>query len=154
MRLVENAYLGLDDQERPLSQEKLEHKMVLRTLKAMSQSLDAHTTYYSPEEALALKVQLEKGMCGIGVVLREGIEGITIQDMIKGGPAEKCGKLKVGDTIVEVDGIPVQEYSFQHVLEIMRWNEGSKTGLENRPSAAQSSRVFERRIDPLENCSR
>lgn len=139
LRLVENAYLGLDDQERPLSQEKLEHKMVLRTLKAMSQSLDAHTTYYSPEEALALKVQLEKGMCGIGVVLREGIEGITIQEMIKGGPAEKCGKLKVGDTIVEVDGIPVQEYSFHHVLEIMRGNEGSKTVLkivrqqQNRP---------------------
>lgn len=124
--LIENGYLGLNDQNLPISQPKLQHEIVLRVLKSLAQSLDAHTTYFSPDEAYALKVQLEKGMCGIGVVLREGMEGIAIHELIKGGPAEKGGHLQIGDTIVEVDGIPVQAASFRHVLEIMRGKDGSK----------------------------
>ncbi|MBI3901210.1 MAG: PDZ domain-containing protein, partial [Chlamydiia bacterium] len=126
---MENEYLGLDDQNHPLNSKEQEHLIVSRTLKALANSLDAHTAYYSPDEAYAMKVQLEKGMCGIGVVLREGIDGIVIQDMIAGGPAEKSGKILKGDAIVEVDGQSVKEYSFQRVLEIMKGKEGTQTTL-------------------------
>ncbi|HEY4832688.1 MAG TPA: S41 family peptidase [Waddliaceae bacterium] len=124
---IENEYLGLDDLNRPLSTAAQEHLVILRTIKALAHSLDAHTAYYSPEEAHALKVQLEKGMCGIGVILREGIDGITIHDMVTGGPAEKSGQIKKGDMIIEVDGEAIKGFSFQRVLEVMKGKEGTKT---------------------------
>lgn len=129
IRIMENEYLGMDDQGRSLSEKLQEHQIVLRTLKALAQSLDAHTAYYSPDEAYAMKVQLEKGMCGIGVVLREGIDGITVREVIKGGPAEKSGRIKEGDTIVAVDGEEIRQVSFHKVLELMRGKEGTKTVL-------------------------
>lgn len=126
---VENEYLGKDDQHRAISPVDQEHFVILRTLKALAQSLDAHTAYYSPEEAYAMKVQLEKGMCGIGVVLKEGIEGVVVQEMIQGGPAAKSGNIYKGDVIVEVDGKPIEGLSFHTILEIMKGKEGSKTVL-------------------------
>lgn len=126
---MENEYLGINDHGAVMSEADQEHYVVLRTLKALAHSLDAHTAYYSPEEAYSMKVQLEKGMCGIGVVLREGIEGIVIQDVIKGGPAQLSGQIKKGDVIVEVDGESVGNYSFHRVLEIMKGKEGTHTKL-------------------------
>lgn len=129
IRLFENLYLGIGEHEEPLKETEQEHLVVLRILKSLAKSLDAHTAYYSPEEAFAMKVQLEKGMQGIGVVLSEGVDGVSIAEIIKGGPADKCGQLKVGDTIVEIDGDCVQDSSFNHVLEVLRGEEGSKTVL-------------------------
>ncbi|MCC5831636.1 MAG: PDZ domain-containing protein [Chlamydiales bacterium] len=129
IRILENEYLGLDDHGRPLAQQRQEHQVILRTLKALAQSLDAHTAYYSPEEAYAMKVQLEKGMCGIGVVLREGVDGITVRELIKGGPAEKSGRIQEGDAIVAVDGEEIRHASFHKVLELMRGKEGTRTVL-------------------------
>lgn len=129
LTLLENQYLGVDESGVILPPEAREHHVVLRAIKALAHSLDAHTAYYSPDEALAMKVQLEKGMCGIGVVLHEGIEGVAIADIIKGGPAAKGGKLTIGDTIVEIDGQDVKHCSFRKVLEVLRGEEGSRTVL-------------------------
>jgi carboxyl-terminal processing protease len=138
---MENEYLGVSDRGKILSESDQEHYIILRTLKALAHSLDAHTAYYSPEEANAMKVQLEKGMCGIGVVLREGIEGVVIQDIIAGGPAQLSGQIKKGDIIVEVDGVPVTDYSFQSVLDIMKGKEGSRIILGIHNSSASSPQV-------------
>lgn len=125
----ENDYLGIDSDNRSLGAAEQEHLIVQRILKALANGLDSHTVYFSPDEAYAMKVQLEKGMCGIGVVLREGIEGIIIQDLINGGPAERSGKLHKGDVIVEVDGVSVRSSSFQKVLEQMKGEEGTQITL-------------------------
>ncbi len=75
LRLIENPYLGIGEQGEALSSKEKDHQVWQRILKAFAHSLDAHTAYYSPEEAFAMKVQLEKGMCGIGVVLHEELKG-------------------------------------------------------------------------------
>ncbi|MCH9609220.1 MAG: hypothetical protein S4CHLAM45_04470 [Chlamydiales bacterium] len=137
---MENSYLGIDQAGNPLSESEQEHQIVLRTIKSLAYSLDAHTAYFSAEEAHAMKVQLEKGMCGIGVVLREGIDGILIHDMLGGGPAKESGEIAVGDTITEVDGKSVKGASFRHVLDIMRGKEGTVTtlGLVRREKSGES----------------
>ena len=124
---MENDYLGCDEQGQMLHPLEQEHLVITRTLKALAHSLDAHTAYYSPDEAYAMKVQLEKGMCGIGVVLREGTDGVIIHEMIPGGPAEKGGQIRRGDVIIEVDGQPVTDLSFHRVLEMMKGKEGTNT---------------------------
>jgi len=65
---TENCYLGLSDEGKPLGDVEKEHQVILRTIKSLAHSLDAHTSFFSPEEAYSMRVQLEKGMCGIGVV--------------------------------------------------------------------------------------
>ena len=142
LSLNEIGYLGLDESGKELEGEKKEHSVVMRTLKALSSSLDAHTAYYSPEEAYSMKVQLEKGMCGIGVVLHEGIDGVVIADLLKGGPAEKTGQLTTGDCITEVDGVSVQDFSFHKVLEVLRGENGTKTVLGIVRESPEKQRQF------------
>ncbi|MEZ5315078.1 MAG: S41 family peptidase [Chlamydiales bacterium] len=129
IRHLENQYLSFDENQTPFSSESQEHRVILRTLKALAQSLDAHTAYYSSDEAYAIKVQLEKGMCGIGVVLREGIDGIIIQEVIKNSPAARSKKIQVGDILISVDGEEIRKISFQRVLDLMRGKEGTRTVL-------------------------
>jgi carboxyl-terminal processing protease len=100
-----------------LPESKTDHNLCMHVLKAFAKSLDAHTSYYSPEEAYEMRTSLEKQFEGIGVVLRESIDGVVIHDTIKGGPAERCGKIAPGDLLVEIDGQTVEKVSYEEVLK-------------------------------------
>ena len=102
-----------------------EHYLTLHTLHALSKSLDAHTAYFSPEEATDLRTNLEKQFEGIGVVLREGINGVIIENLVKGGPAEKSQKIQSGDQIVQIDKKKVSDMSYGQVLNALK-GDGSK----------------------------
>lgn len=108
----ENTYLP--------AQEMKEHYFAMHILKAMARGLDAHTAYFSPQEAYEMRSQLEKQFEGIGVVLREGLDGVEVTDLIKGGPAEKSGQVHIGDILVEIDGRPMASSSYQEVLEMLK----------------------------------
>lgn len=97
-----------------------QHDFALHILKAMSRGLDAHTAYFSPQEAYEMRSSLEKQLEGIGVVLREGLDGIEIVDLIKGGPAAKSGQVRVGDLLIEVNGRPMASSSYYEVLEQLK----------------------------------
>ncbi len=145
----ENGYLGLTGLGQTSSYQEQQHAFTLRILKALAHSLDAHTAYFSPEEALAMKVQLEKGMCGIGVVLREGAEGIVIHEMVQGGPAALSGELEPGDRIIAIDGQAVQDYPFRKILDIMKGKEGAPIQLgvfKKKEQATKTVRLVRSRI--------
>lgn len=117
----EKEYLASGDQG--------EHYLALHTLKALGVSLDAHSTYFSPEEALEMRTSLEKQFEGIGVVLREGIDGVIIADLVDGGPAQKSGRINPGDQIIEVDGAPIAEMTYSEVLAAMKGKGGKELRL-------------------------
>lgn len=102
--------------------EKSEHYLAMHTLKAMAKSLDAHTAFFSPEEAFEMRTHLEKQFEGVGVVLREDVEGVVIIDMIRGSPADRSGKIKRGDLLVEIDGKSVASDPYEEILERMKGN--------------------------------
>lgn len=126
---VENTYL-------PEKQE--EHYLCMHVLKALAKSLDAHTSYYSPEEAHEMRTSLEKQFEGIGVVLRESIDGVVIHDMIKGGPAERCGKITAGDLLVEVDGQTMEGIPYEEVLKRLQGDGRGKIQLGLRRNTEDS----------------
>ncbi|MBS0629507.1 MAG: PDZ domain-containing protein [Verrucomicrobia bacterium] len=101
-----------------------EHYLTLHTLYALAKSLDAHTAYFSPEEATEMRTSLEKQFEGIGVVLREGINGVIIENMVKGGPAEKSQKIQVGDQIVQIDRKKISDMSYAQVLKALKGDGG------------------------------
>jgi carboxyl-terminal processing protease len=123
--LFEKRFAHYEDSYLP-SQEKAEHYFSMHILKAMARGLDAHTSFFSPEEALEMRSSLEKQFEGVGVVLREGLDGIEITDLIKGGPAARSGKILVGDILMEIDGKPLASASYYEVLSLLK-GDGRKT---------------------------
>lgn len=118
---TENSYIVQDNQ--------YEHFQAMHILKAMAKSLDAHTSYFSPQEAAELRTSLEKQFEGIGVMLREGADGVLIVDMIKGGPAEKSGQIQPGDLLVAIDGKSMVGISYEEVLDQMKGDDSKKIRL-------------------------
>lgn len=108
---------------------KTEHLFTLHFLKAFSKSLDAHTYFFSEEEAREMRVSLEKRFEGIGVVLTETIDGVMITDMIANSPAIESDKVKIGDLLIEVNMQNVQNLSFEEVLKAMKQKDKGKIEL-------------------------
>jgi carboxyl-terminal processing protease len=134
---IENTYLP---------ENKSDHYLCMHILKAFAKSLDAHTSYYSPEEAYEMRTSLEKQFEGIGVVLRESMDGVVIHDMIKGGPAERSRKISPGDLLVEINGQTIDGIPYEDVLKRLQSDGKEKIQLGFRRSIGESeSQVY--RID-------
>lgn len=121
---AENTYLAVDSKGGKATPQMSDHYLSMHTLKAMAKSLDAHTSYFSPDEAMDMRTSLEKQFEGIGVVLREGVDGVVIQGMVKGGPAERSGKIVAGDLIVDINGESVSNASYEDVLKKLQGDKG------------------------------
>lgn len=126
---LENTYVGSKEEVR-------EHFFAMHVLKSQAKSLDAHTTFFSPEEAYQMRASLEKQFEGVGIVLREGVDGIGISDVVRGGPAEKSGKIFPGDLLIEVNGKLVEALSYDEVLDALKGDRGSKVTLGVRHANA------------------
>ncbi|MCI0382638.1 MAG: S41 family peptidase [Chlamydiae bacterium] len=122
----EQTYLILDENREYLEKEKSEHFLAVHILKALARSLDAHTAFFSAEEAEEMRTGLQKQFQGVGVILREGIDGVVVVDLIKGGPAEKCGKIQIGDLLFQIDGQSLAGDSYEEVLSKMKGNAKSE----------------------------
>lgn len=114
-----------------------EHHLAMTVLKAIAKSLDAHTAYFSPEEALEMRTLLEKQFEGIGVVLKEGVDGVIIQDMIKGGPAERSGKILPGDLLVEINGQSVEQESYEEILKKLQGKDFIQLGVKREKKGGE-----------------
>lgn len=121
---VENPYLP-----NLFSGAQAEHYLAMHILKALAKSMDAHTAYFSPEEAYEMRTMLEKQFEGIGVVLREGIDGVAIHDMIKGGPAERSGKISRGDLLIDINGQSMANASYEEILKKLQGEGKSRVEL-------------------------
>ncbi len=120
IRRIEYNYLFLTQEGSPLPQDRIEHLMALRILKAFAKSLDTHTSFFSPEEAYEMRLGLEKQFNGVGVIFSEGIDGIAVADVIQGSPAAKSGKIQVNDFLEDIDRFSVRAVSFEDVMERLK----------------------------------
>jgi carboxyl-terminal processing protease len=95
-----------------------EHYFSVHVLKALAASMDAHTRFFSPQEKLEMKQALSKDYSGIGIVLKDSIDGPLIQRAMHGSPAQKAGILP-NDVILAIDGRRVQNLYFKEVVELL-----------------------------------
>ena len=68
----------------------------------MLQSLDPHSLYLPPQQALSVNEKLEGGYTGIGIEYLLLRDTLVITQVTPGGPADVAG-LKNGDRIIQVD---------------------------------------------------
>ncbi len=120
VRRSENNYLFLTLDGQVLPQAQIQHLMAVRMIKCFAKGLDTHSSFFSPEEAYEMRLSLEKQFDGVGVVLSESIDGVMIAELIDGSPAAQSQQIQVNDYLVEIDGQPTGQKSFEEVLDMLK----------------------------------
>jgi carboxyl-terminal processing protease len=101
-----------------------EEDLLSGALKGMFETLDPHSTYFTPEDYAEFMSDLKGEIVGIGVQIERRDDRITIVAPIEGTPAFKAG-LKTGDKIISVDGVDVTDYTPDKAAKIIRGEEGT-----------------------------
>ena len=82
------------------------------------------TEDYDLPETNTEEVELEKDNLGIGINIigyisaKEDFSGIFVKSFVEGSAADRSGKVKVNDKVLEIDGEPV--HGFDHGVEMLR----------------------------------
>ncbi|GHT87271.1 tail-specific protease [Betaproteobacteria bacterium] len=71
-------------------------------MNAWASALEPHTSYFGPRAAEDFSISMKLSLVGIGAVLQERDDYVTVRELIAGGPAILSGKVAVGDRIVGV----------------------------------------------------
>lgn len=94
-------------------------------LKSFTKSLDAHSYFFTEDEALQMRMSLEKEFQGVGIVLSEGIEGVVVLELIENSPAQKSKIIKINDILTEINGKSIEYVSFDKVMKKMKSKDNS-----------------------------
>lgn len=106
------------------------HRIVLSLfLKAVTSALDAHTNYFTPNEANQFMIQVQQRLFGIGVQLRDDLDGLSVVRILENSPASISNKLKINDKIIAVDNEPVVGMEISEAVEFIRGEQGTSVRL-------------------------
>jgi carboxyl-terminal processing protease len=109
-------------------------------MKALASSLDTHTVYFTPSEASQFLVSVQQRLVGIGVQLRDDLDGFSIIKMIEGSPAADSGKLHINDKIIAIDNEPIIGLDGLEIVEKIRGQEGTEVLLKIVRTAIQDEK--------------
>jgi carboxyl-terminal processing protease len=85
-------------------------------MNAYTMAIEPHTNYMGPRAAADFDISMKLSLVGIGAVLTEKDDYVTIRELVPGGPAALSGQLKTGDRILGVG-----QGSGGLVTDIMGW---------------------------------
>jgi len=102
-----------------------EADLIEAAINGMLTSLDPHSSYLSPRDAAAMRVQTtgEFGGLGIEVTQEEGF--VKVVSPMDGTPADEAG-IEAGDFITHVDGESVLGLTLDEAVDMMRGPVGSE----------------------------
>jgi carboxyl-terminal processing protease len=129
LREFENQYLYQNEKGEPLPLNEQESLFTLHVLKALANSLDAHTSFYEANEAYDIRVRLQKEFKGIGLVLKDANQGVVVTHMLEGGPAARSKLIELGDILIEIDGKSILDYPFEKTMEMLHGDKNTKIKL-------------------------
>ncbi|MBL8453593.1 MAG: PDZ domain-containing protein, partial [Zoogloea sp.] len=98
-------------------------------MNAYTGTIEPHTSYLGRGSADSFDITMRLSLVGIGAVLQERDEYITVRELSPGGPAARSGKLAVGDRIVGVGqgpGTPLADVVGNRVDEVVKLIRGTK----------------------------
>ena len=105
-------------------------------INSIANLFDPHSSYLSPKSAEDFDMQMSLRLEGIGALLGTEDDYPQIVKLIKGGPAEKSGKIEQEDLIISVRQIEEEEsvdvigWRIDEVVQLIRGPSGSKLELE------------------------
>ena len=127
-------------------------------LNAYTQSIDPHSTYFSPRTSENFRIRMSLSLEGIGAALQTAGEHTVVRRVVAGGPADRSGELRVDDRIVGVrqDGearmTDIVNWRLEDVVNLIRGPKGSTVHLRILPAAtpAGASRTISLVRDRIE----
>ena len=129
VHIAENGYLFQNPDGEALASHEQKSLFYMHVLKALANSLDHHTTVFNANEAYDMRVRLEKGFDGIGIVIKQGVNGYFVKRLLADSPAERHGDIAPNDRIVTVEGKEVDQMSVEEVMDLLRGPHGSNVSL-------------------------
>jgi carboxyl-terminal processing protease len=110
-------------------------------MNAYATAIEPHTNYLGPRSAENFDIMMRLSLDGIGAVLQSREDYTVIREIVPGGPADKSGKLKVGDRIVGVaqgNGAftDVMGWRIDDVVQLVRGERNSTVRLDVLPGDA------------------
>lgn len=101
---------------------------------AFIQTNDPHGAYLTPRRAEEMAISLSLSLDGIGATLSQKTSGVFIEQIIPGSPADKSGKMTVGDQVLGVaqetgSWTLVSGMRVDQVIEMIRGKAGSSVRL-------------------------
>lgn len=118
-----------EDELIQLTEEEKTHQLMVFFLKAFANSLDTHSAYFTPFEAKQFMIQVQQRLFGIGAKLCDDLNGFTVMEIIKNGPASKNSALKENDRIIAIDSEPIVGLEINDAVELIRGPDQSKVML-------------------------
>jgi len=120
---------------------QLDSQDVFQTfMNAYAMAIDPHTNYFGPRASANFDISMKLSLEGIGAELQQHDDYILVRSLVPGGPAEKSGKLEVGDKIVGVGQgacgalADVVGWRIDDVVDKIRGPKGSTVRLEVLPA--------------------
>lgn len=125
IRQTEDLYTYEEANGKPMPNDEKENVFTLRVLKSLAKALDAHTDVFDQKEAYDMRIRLEKGFDGVGIVFNNREGHPVVVSLIQNGPAAKDGQIKAGDVLVAVDGADVANEPFDRAMELLKVAKGA-----------------------------
>lgn len=111
-------------------------------MNAITEAYDPHTNYLSPKASDLFKQAMSLSLEGIGARLQTENDYTKIFEIIPGGPADKSGKLHVGDFIIGVaqgeDGelVDIIGWRVDDAVKLIKGPKGTTVRLQILPGAS------------------
>jgi len=120
-------------------------------LGALASTYDPHTVWFAPARNDNFDIEITNSVEGIGAQLRVRDGFTTVDNVIRGGPADRDGQLKSGDKIIAVaqgdaEPVDVVDWRIDKVVKLIRGPKGSEVRLIVQPADKDPSMVAEIRL--------
>jgi len=112
--LVKQAYV--DDVD--------DHRLMQAAIRGLLAGLDPHSEYLGKEQIENLTEDTTGSYAGLGVEVVQVDGTLRVVSPIDGSPAERAG-VKAGDTVLRIDGKPVQSDDLDGAIAQLRGNPGT-----------------------------
>ncbi len=110
--------------------DSIESTQILRdAVRGISRSLDPYTSYIDEKEMEQFEISTTGKYGGIGAIIRQNGDWVTIVQPYRGAPADKAG-LKIGDRIVEIDGQSAKGFTVSEVSDRLKGTPGTTLRLK------------------------
>ena len=102
-----------------------EEELIEAAINGMLTSLDPHSSYLSPKDAAAMRVQTRGEFGGLGIEVTQEEGWVKVVSPMDGTPADAAG-ITTGDFITAVDGESLMGLTLDEAVEMMRGPVGSE----------------------------
>ncbi len=119
LEVIDENYVGEIDHE----------KVTESSVQGMLFTLDPHSSFFTRDEFRKLYEDQSSQFYGIGVSILQHRDGVYIQSIIPGTPADKAG-LRYGDRFVEIEGKDAKTYSSAEVSKNVRGERGTPVNVK------------------------